>query len=239
MVAWCLEDIGWVLLAARNFDHVIVYSKCNGVPPPQLTVEKKITIETLPNIGVCDQTYLHHIVTNWDSLAFWTVFYKGFLLFHCLPFEMIRTEVESFPSFLCCYGHTADENDPNGFSPSFELFHYSPRHHEAMTGFVLANQTLGQWVASTFGYANALRMFSFSFSFCYGGYFAVPLHTIRRQPISVYEAMKKQQVHIIEEVDHFIERSWRVLFLGPILGCTANDTDIWVDPGNMTKLDIK
>ena len=44
--------------------------------------------------------------------------------------------------------------------------------------------------------------------FCYGGYFSAPRSVIHRQPITVYEAMYRQQKYLLEEVDHYIERMW-------------------------------
>ena len=214
--------------AAKVFDHVIVYSKCNGDPPPHLLEENNLNMEVLPNVGVCDHTYLHHIVTNWESLAHWTVFYKGFEeKKKCTATEMIRPDMESYPHLFCCRGNDGPVRKHLQFTPAFHLHHHVSVHNKARSDYVTANKTMGQWAAATFGYANALRLFSFGPQFCHGGYFAASRHTIHRHPISVYEAMIIQQVHMLEEVDHYIERTWDALFRMPRLECAENDTDIW------------
>ena len=227
VIAWCGESIEWVTSAAKAFDHVIVYSKCDGVPPPQLLEEKNVNMTTLPNVGVCDHTYLHHIVANWETLALWTVFYKGFQEKKCHPSTLVRHNMETYLRLLCCDGNDGLVGKNFLFTPTFQLFRYTSAHNAARSNFFTSNKTMGQWAASTFGYANSLQLFSFGPKFCHGGYFAAPRHLIHRHPISVYEAMKIQQVHTLEEVDHYIERTWDALLKMHRMECIANDTDIW------------
>ena len=229
VVAWCTEKIGWVMSSAQEFDHVIVYSKCGVAPPSQLLHEKNVHMEILPNVGVCDNTYLHHIVTYWESLALWTVFYKGHEERKCPASTMINRDMEIYPHLFCCGDNDGPVRQIYQFTPSFNMTGYKPSRNRVHFPYFSANQTMGQWAASTFGFANAVRLFSYGPSFCHGGYFAVPLHVIRRHPISVYEAMKIQQVHTLEEIDHFIERTWNALFQMPRMGCISNDTNVWSD----------
>lgn len=78
VVARYAEDLAW--LTDPPFDtlkNVIVYDKndggdaSHGNPPPYARVER------LPNVGREGHTYLHHIVTHWDTLADVTVFVMG------------------------------------------------------------------------------------------------------------------------------------------------------------------
>ena len=229
VVAWCTEKIEWVMSAVKEFDHVIVYSKCGVALPPQLLDEKNVNMETLPNVGVCDNTYLHHIVTYWESLALWTVFYKGSEEIDCPASTMIFHNMEIYPHLFCCEKNFGIVRQKYQFIPSFKLTGYRPARNQVRFPYIFTNQTMGQWAASTFGFANADRLFSYGPSFCRGGYFAAPLHAIHRHPIIVYEAMKIQQVHTLEEIDHFVERTWDALLRMPRMECMTDDTDVRID----------
>eukprot|EP00541_Cyclophora_tenuis_P011773 CAMPEP_0116544260 /NCGR_PEP_ID=MMETSP0397-20121206/2016_1 /TAXON_ID=216820 /ORGANISM="Cyclophora tenuis, Strain ECT3854" /LENGTH=190 /DNA_ID=CAMNT_0004068447 /DNA_START=307 /DNA_END=875 /DNA_ORIENTATION=+ len=67
VVAHFDEDLGWIDTAKQEEPHVryTVYSKSDHTP------ERAIS---LPNLGRESQTFLTHIVDNYNSLADWTVF---------------------------------------------------------------------------------------------------------------------------------------------------------------------
>ena len=89
VVSWCTENISWLESELPHFDSVYLYSKCDthlSLPPSSpFFTSSKVKIISLPNVGVCDHTYLHHIIYNWDELANWTVFYKGHFEGKCPP----------------------------------------------------------------------------------------------------------------------------------------------------------
>merc|ERR1719158_663577 len=62
------EDLTWVKDHESTATRFTVYSK--AASPPEFAV-------SLPNVGRESHTYLHHIVSQYDSLANWTVFTQG------------------------------------------------------------------------------------------------------------------------------------------------------------------
>merc|ERR1719463_1003814 len=59
------EDLSWIKAYEGSGATFTVYSKSQN--PPEIAT-------ALPNVGRESQTYLHHIVNNYDDLADWTVF---------------------------------------------------------------------------------------------------------------------------------------------------------------------
>jgi len=83
------ENLEWLKYKPYNKFSVIIYNKGtnnNFYKPPLL---KKII--NLPNVGVCDHTYLYHIINNYNNLAEITIFLPG----SCMNFikKIITTNV--------------------------------------------------------------------------------------------------------------------------------------------------
>ena len=75
VVAHYKENINWVYPYTKNY-RVHIYDKgSNNLREICESWDVKIT--SLPNVGRESQTYLYHIVNNWDNLADWTVFFQG------------------------------------------------------------------------------------------------------------------------------------------------------------------
>jgi hypothetical protein len=176
VVAWCREDIEWVSAAATSFDHVIIYSKCHMTPPTSLLHRHNIHFETLPNVGVCDNTYLTHILTRWDNLAYWTVFYKGFESGKCHAADLIPRDlsiIANVTGLKCCGDHEGIVKKSLQKHPGFTLLSHRPFHNGAKGERYVAygNGTMGHWAAHTFGTKNALSLFLFVDSFFSFPYF--------------------------------------------------------------------
>lgn len=79
VVARYAEDLDWMSLPEINlaeFDRVIVYNKGSSpaILPDRAPDQTPVVEVRLPNVGRCDHTYIHHIVTMYDDLADVTVF---------------------------------------------------------------------------------------------------------------------------------------------------------------------
>ena len=75
VVARYNEDLEWLREKPYNTLPVIIYNKGPNqdfYKPPLL---KKIV--KLPNVGVCDHTYIYHIIENYDNLSNVTIFLPG------------------------------------------------------------------------------------------------------------------------------------------------------------------
>jgi hypothetical protein len=190
---------------------------------------------------VCDHTYLTHILSHYDTLAEWTVFYKGRHEPFCPPLSLLPPPLSSplstptptstllslhanVSQFICCNGHDAKVHkilQPGG---RFRMLEYSPRYNPAgHHRFHRYNGTMGNWTAKTFGSKNARYLFSLGPRFCFGGYFAAPRHLIHKHPKELYWSMIIQQQYALEEVDHFIERLWALLFQSDRIECHEED----------------
>ena len=61
----------------------------------------------------------------------------------------------------------------------------------------------------------AQHLFNHATAVAYGGFFAAQREEIERYPVELFEAIAAQQKAPNEEVDHFIERLWGILFSVP------------------------
>jgi hypothetical protein len=74
VVARYNESVSWIYKPEYyGINKFLIYNKGTPLPPLSNNV-KEIR---LPNIGKCDQTFLYHIVTNYDNLADVTMFVSG------------------------------------------------------------------------------------------------------------------------------------------------------------------
>lgn len=70
------EDLKWTLEKPFDQFKYIVYNKGNNENFEKKNVKEIISI---PNVGKCDETYLHHIIDNYNNLADINVFLPGSL----------------------------------------------------------------------------------------------------------------------------------------------------------------
>ena len=166
-------------------------------------ITSSIFLQTLPNIGGCDNTYLTHIVRHWDDLADWTVFYKGTFSALCPPQNLSAPEesIHRDAWTLCCDGPWSEEVvGSSGFNPFFTMKAYVPTHNQGNATFHPYNGNLGVWMKHTFGREQSLKMFQSGVFSCFGGYFAVHRDTIKKHPKSTYEAVLVHQIDPNAEV---------------------------------------
>jgi hypothetical protein len=221
VVARCQENVLWLTSSSPHFDSVTLYNKCSAPTRLPLPLPSNLQIVKTRNIGSCDYTYLHHITTHWHSLAEWTVFYKGTFESRCPPHQMLRSAGNPF---LCCDGNFGDFD--HGSHITFLIKNYRPTNHNVSEEMRTFNGTMGKWMSYTFGKKNAHTLLEFGPNFCRGGYFMVHRDAIRKHPRSLYLAMM-QQTRVLEEVDHYIERTWAALFSSETLLCAPDDEPHW------------
>ena len=74
------EKLQWLKeYEAYEFKHVYIYNKSDEPIdcPPFKNPDTRCSVAKAANVGVCDHTYLHHIVQHYDTLADVTVFVPG------------------------------------------------------------------------------------------------------------------------------------------------------------------
>lgn len=72
VVARYKEDLKWTLEPPFNQFYYIVYNK--GGDDTHFEKSRVLGVHSLPNVGMCDHTYLYHLYTNYDDIADITIF---------------------------------------------------------------------------------------------------------------------------------------------------------------------
>lgn len=200
VVSWYNEpstDLPAILPAAARVRH---YCKGSTVPPGATM---------LPNVGMCDHTYLYHIVRHYDSLAPVTVFmpaswqmgWKWALTWYVLlSVAVFRDTCLPALPFI-------------GDIMNFQIDDWQPSHpgnRSAATVLLSARpRPFGRWFAANFP-GEALGPVVFK------GIFAATAHDIRRRPRDFYANLLAQvDHHPRPECAHFVERSWGTILTGP------------------------
>lgn len=75
-------------------------------------------------------------------------------------------------------------------------------------------KNMGEWIKAN-EYLDINWYYSNICNIIYGGHFGATSEQIRRTPKKVYQSLRNQQKYQREEIDHFIERTWRVLLCRP------------------------
>lgn len=74
MVSRYKEDLKWTLEAPFNRFYYLVYNKGDNT---EFEKSRVLGVCALPNVGMCDHTYLYHLYTHYETIADITVFLPG------------------------------------------------------------------------------------------------------------------------------------------------------------------
>jgi hypothetical protein len=190
VVARYLEDLGWL----RNIPpqiRVTVYDKNPVAPHPRAI--------RLPNIGRESHTYLHHIVTRYDSLAPFTVFCQGKPFDHAFDFRKTLRELAPNPQQIDGFrwlGHIIDTDDARGQRLFVPWSKNDDGHELDIAGFHRA----------LFGSEGPEE-----YVFQLGAQFAITRELIRTRPREFYEHALKVSVEF-PDAAHCYERTWDKVF---------------------------
>ena len=189
VVAHYTENLNWLRNLPTGLPKT-VYAKGPDAQTEHQTI-------SLPNVGREAHTYLHHIVSRYDSLADWTVFCQGKPFDHAYDFKKFLREfpTDTDKNFIWL-GHLIDTDDNRGQ----RLFQPWSKNEDGrgldLVGFHRA----------LFGTEGPDL-----YTFVLGAQFAVTSALIRQQPRSFYE----HALHIsvsLPDAAHCFERSWDRLF---------------------------
>jgi hypothetical protein len=236
VVARYKENLDWLAYYERyNFHKIFVYNK-SSLPARCPLRGKDIRMESLKNVGVCDHTYLYHIIHNYDSLADITVFapasanlsYKRAQLNKTLD-KVYRTQTSVFfAQFM-----------PNGIVEEKGMFYLNrhiPAHtanHDSNTTYDLAPASIrpfGAWFKHWFKDINVPYV-------SYRGIFAVEKRHILSRPKSFYEDLIQEvNKDKFPEAAHYIERSWPAIFHPLPITCFENLERLMTEESNSVDL---
>lgn len=94
VVARYNEYLGWINNIDDHFN-VIIYNK--GKPLTACNFKRPVVIINVPNVGRESETYLRHIIKNYDdSLADYTIFCQGEPFAHANNFERVLKNIKEF-----------------------------------------------------------------------------------------------------------------------------------------------
>ena len=198
VVAVCNEDVYWVDNYAKYFKLVTVYNKCGRIlkfKSPNVKV-----IET-PNIGSCDYAYLSYIIDRYDTLPEFIEFTKGSIeptreYHNCLPCKKQVHEFNELMNFTIS-NHKFGNKINEIMDKKFKWY---------KSGY----KNMNEWIKNQ-EFLNEELYKQNTCNLIYGGHFGATKEQIIKTHKKVWEALRVQQKYPREEVDHFIERTWRPL----------------------------
>lgn len=215
VIARYKEDLDWLKKYEHKlFHNLYIYNKGpTDVSCKSVYNGKSCSVIKLPNVGVCDQTYLQHIINNYDKQNFAevTVFAPGSVFNKKTPlkktkFDTVLKVVEETHGtvFLCEKLSKPVDEEFN----DFHLTHWAmsnnsnkntigaEKHEPASLG------AFGEWYRANFPGEKVTYM-------SYWGIFAVSKEDILSRPKSFYENLNKQMnTHKFHSASHMMERAW-------------------------------
>ena len=203
------EDLSWTLDFPFNQFKYIVYNK--GIND-SFEKQNVLQVITLPNVGRCDQTYLHHIVFNYDKLSNITIFLPGSINME----NKKRIAIKLLLNVLYTKNASFIGIETNSI---FQLFKYfsltdwvcqntiNQELNNESTLFLCPQRPFGNWF-SQHGFKDVQY-------YCYFGIFSVDKRDILQHPIERYQQLLQElSTHSNPEVGHYTERAWASIF-GP------------------------
>jgi hypothetical protein len=204
VIARYAENLSWIYGIDIDETQIYVYNKGNNITP----IDPKFKYINISNVGVCDHTYLYHIIKNYDNLEDVTIFIPGScmfinkikqknILFNNLPysyhsfFTKVMTD-DNLRNFKLKYYVTTDPT--NRDSGDLELSPCNIRPY-------------GKWYKEVMGKELKSNVIN------YGGIFSVSKEIIRKKPKSFYENLISYlDKDKFPEASHYMERLWYNLF---------------------------
>lgn len=191
VVARYNEDLNWLRRVPKPI-RVTVYDKSGTEPVyPGAT--------PLPNVGREAHTYLHHIVSRYDSLSDWTIFCQGKPFDHAYDFHHRLRAMVADPTAIGLFqwlGHIIDTDDERG-----QRLFVTWSKNAAGRGLNLAG-----FHQALFGTAGPAL-----YPFVLGAQFVVHRDVIRQRPRAFYEHALAVSV-TFPDAAHGYERTWDRVF---------------------------
>ncbi|KAK9419937.1 hypothetical protein SUNI508_06943 [Seiridium unicorne] len=217
VVARYNEDLQWLEAVLPD---ATVYNKGDKMP----SIHNIARIIDLPNIGRESHTYLHHIVSCYDTLADITLFTQGsrngvscFRTYTKLTSSQMEEialkmdfgEMKTFGSIESGTLRPIDQWDGFDWEKDVDNILWLSQQRG---DFLCADCTPAQYWLETFGFEHPS-----SIIFTEGAFFAVRRKTVRLRPRVFYEkllAKFTQLNHVNPEIGHFQEKFWGEIFCG-------------------------
>ena len=209
VVARYNEDLEWLKEEPFNHYDVIIYNK--GVneefyKPPLLK-----EVIRLPNTGVCDHTYLYHIIKNYDNLSNITIFLPGSCMDPHKKEQTMKTVYKAIETNnTVFYGrYIEEENEIYNFSlNNWETTNEKNKEINPDSALRPCDiRPFGKWIKTVLPNEDIKYIVN-------GGIFAVSSNHIKTRSKEKYqELLGYVNKNKNEECSHYLERSYITLFL--------------------------
>jgi hypothetical protein len=206
VVARHQEDLRWLRRVPLK-TRITVYNKGMDLDPilvETLFEDRRISFQSLPNIGLEAHTYLHHLVSRYDSLAPVTVFCQGHPFDHAPDLHdrlsALEEGIENPDPFLW-YGFLDDTDDLFG-RRLFVPWSKNPERRELQTGR-LYEELFGEPSPEFF-------------QFRCGAQFSVTREGVHKRPLTFYRRALELAMDFPLAV-HSFERIWDRIFGDPAI----------------------
>jgi hypothetical protein len=217
VVARYKEPLDWLdAYKGTPFRRIYIYNKSES-PVECPKWQTACNVESLPNVGVCDHTYLYHILKVYDdpTLADMTVFLPASAASSSMKKNKIQKILDAAKAGKASMsGYKAHDNpaDDKLGGPSFHLDEWKvsdAKNRDAGADFQLVKanpRPFGAWYAKFFP---GERMETVSLM----GMFGVTRDMILSNPESLYKSLiATVERDKFPEAAHYMERSWGTLF---------------------------
>jgi hypothetical protein len=218
VVARYKESIDWIKDYSSSVSSITIYNK-SDTPIQCDTSFPNCKIIKLKNVGVCDHTYLYHIINNYDTLADITIFLPGS--------GSLENKKRRIDFVMSNVRDTKDTVIP--------IFKPSPTEYDfALDTYTLASKEnseiknikhhpsdirpYGKWFDTYFKNSKMTHL-------TFNGIFAVSRADIQSRDKEFYISLLEQiNTYPFHETSHYIERSWSYIFKGVKEKCLYNST---------------
>lgn len=210
IVARYNEDLSWINEYPFNQFEYIVYNKGDNSNFEKANVKCIINI---PNVGMCDHTYLYHIIHNFDKLTNITVFLPGSVNSSYKKEKAITilnniiSSNYSTAYFVGSYYNSVKDHYKN-FTIDNHRVASSENSQKNNNSRLLKCRIrpYGNWYNYHFGNTPAHWVTLF-------GIFSIDKRDIIQHPIERYQKLLETvNIYFNHEASHYIERSWGVIF---------------------------
>jgi len=205
------EDLAWIKEEPFNRYPNIIYNK--GVNSDFETNDKTLRVKSLNNVGRCDETYLNHVVHQYNHLAPITVFLPGSLNIQYKSDKAKRLiqEIEDHGDTVFI-GKQINGGIQELYDFSLDTWQASDEKNRSINdesklepAFV---RPFGKWYEIHFPDKNPDLYF-----YSYNGIIAISRRDIQGHPPSHYKKFLKQLQNASNpEAGHYVERSWVSIF---------------------------
>lgn len=212
VVARYKENLDWLnKYKDSRFQNVFIYNKSDSSVEDCVIQYANCRIKSLPNVGVCDHTYLYHIIENYDRLADVTVFAPGSANIKNKD-DLFKTTVDATfktkDTVLNTYKFDIDvDKAMYNFRINSHVVSSSENQDTNDYNNTPASPTpFGVWYRKYFPEVHTPYS-------SFWGIFAVSKEHIHQRPKSFYQEMIQQvNTSVFHEASHFLERAWFSIF---------------------------